>query len=319
MLNRYRFGFNGQENDKEVGTGITTAPFWEYDARRAGRWNVDPITFPWISPYAINNNNPIFFNDPDGDCPTCPPHRGEMGNPDTDNRVNLFTILRDWWNAPASPTKKQTGDFYNQYMGTSAETETNGDFILSMLGAGGKALMMHQTAFGGSGTTTRTTTQRSAKIRIITLPTVAITAKKVHKVSWAVSGKVGIKVQGSTAEAHVNSKLYNDEYVNMNDATGNQFFKTYDLADKISNPTSIVSVKSTAVDFKKINFNKLAYNADKLAKLDAVNKTQVLVVPRGKYTTEQLDKIKTKMASKSEAIKDKKVQFKIVEANPINN
>ena len=64
----YRYGFNGQELDQEVGNGIYTAEFWEYDARLGRRWNLDPMNWKCVeqSPYATFNNNPIFFSDPQG-------------------------------------------------------------------------------------------------------------------------------------------------------------------------------------------------------------------------------------------------------------
>ena len=64
----YRFGYNTQEKVDEInGTGNHyTAKYWEYDSRVVTRWNRDPITYPWQSPYAINNNNPIVFTDPLG-------------------------------------------------------------------------------------------------------------------------------------------------------------------------------------------------------------------------------------------------------------
>jgi RHS repeat-associated protein len=65
----YRFGFNGQEKDDEVyGTEGTsyTAEFWQYDARLARRWNVDPVVKEHESPYACFANNPIWFGDPNG-------------------------------------------------------------------------------------------------------------------------------------------------------------------------------------------------------------------------------------------------------------
>ncbi len=40
-----------------------------YDSRLMRRWNTDPVPTAWESPYAANRNNPIFFNDPDGDIP----------------------------------------------------------------------------------------------------------------------------------------------------------------------------------------------------------------------------------------------------------
>jgi len=65
---QYRYGYNTQERTDEIkGSGNHyTAKFWEYDPRVVTRWNRDPITYPWQSPYAINNNNPIVFTDPLG-------------------------------------------------------------------------------------------------------------------------------------------------------------------------------------------------------------------------------------------------------------
>ena len=68
----YRFGFNTQEKVDEINGSVGThytAQFWEYDARIGVRWNRDPITMPWHSPYAVLNGNPIAFVDPQGDSP----------------------------------------------------------------------------------------------------------------------------------------------------------------------------------------------------------------------------------------------------------
>jgi RHS repeat-associated protein len=71
----YRFGFQGQEKDPEW-TGQQgshyTAAFWEYDTRIGRRWNVDPVSYPWQSPYATFNDNPVLYIDPDGDEPIDP-------------------------------------------------------------------------------------------------------------------------------------------------------------------------------------------------------------------------------------------------------
>jgi RHS repeat-associated protein len=68
----YRYGFNGQEKSDEIkGEGNSyTAEFWEYDPRVGRRWNVDPVTKEWESPYACFSNNPICNVDPDGDSDT---------------------------------------------------------------------------------------------------------------------------------------------------------------------------------------------------------------------------------------------------------
>lgn len=70
---KYKFGFNGQEKVNEIaGVGNhTTALFWEYDTRIARRWNLDPVDQISISNYSVMRLNPIFFNDPLGDCVGC--------------------------------------------------------------------------------------------------------------------------------------------------------------------------------------------------------------------------------------------------------
>ena len=69
----YRYGFNGMEKDDEVsGSGNSyTAQFWQYDPRLGRRWNIDPVVVAHESPYAAFRNNPVFLNDPNGDCPDC--------------------------------------------------------------------------------------------------------------------------------------------------------------------------------------------------------------------------------------------------------
>jgi hypothetical protein len=47
----------------------TTAEFWEYDTRRAGRINRDNKPNPSVSDYAAFQDNPIWFNDVRGDTP----------------------------------------------------------------------------------------------------------------------------------------------------------------------------------------------------------------------------------------------------------
>jgi hypothetical protein len=43
-----------------------SAKYWEYDSRIGRRWNRDPITYTFHSPYIVNNGNPIVFTDPLG-------------------------------------------------------------------------------------------------------------------------------------------------------------------------------------------------------------------------------------------------------------
>jgi hypothetical protein len=73
LLRDYLYGWNTQERTDEIaGAGNHyTAQFWEYDSRIGRRWELDPVPQIAISDYAVNRNNPIYYNDPDGDCPNC--------------------------------------------------------------------------------------------------------------------------------------------------------------------------------------------------------------------------------------------------------
>jgi len=53
-----------------------------FDAKTVHRWNTDPVTYPWQSPYAINNNNPILYADP----------TGQSGELSIDNKSKTMTI-----------------------------------------------------------------------------------------------------------------------------------------------------------------------------------------------------------------------------------
>jgi hypothetical protein len=63
----YRYGAsNGQEKSTEINGSSYTAEFWQYDARIVRRWNVDPVSKEYESPYAAFANNPIWIMDPNG-------------------------------------------------------------------------------------------------------------------------------------------------------------------------------------------------------------------------------------------------------------
>ncbi len=63
----YRYSFNGQEKEPELGPGITGAPYWMYDSRSGRRWERDPKGREWESPYATFGGNPVGNKDPNGD------------------------------------------------------------------------------------------------------------------------------------------------------------------------------------------------------------------------------------------------------------
>jgi len=59
------------EKDGDAARGSYTAEFWHYSPNIARRWNVDPVEDIGVSSYATFSNNPIYYNDPNGDCPWC--------------------------------------------------------------------------------------------------------------------------------------------------------------------------------------------------------------------------------------------------------
>lgn len=63
----YRYGFNTQERDIELGKDIFTAEFWEYDSRLGRRWNLDPVVKFYLSNYSVLHNSPIIYIDIKGD------------------------------------------------------------------------------------------------------------------------------------------------------------------------------------------------------------------------------------------------------------
>ena len=63
---KYRYSHNGQEKDNDIFIGALSAEYWEYDSRTGRRWENDPLTYAWQSPYATFNNNPIYYSDISG-------------------------------------------------------------------------------------------------------------------------------------------------------------------------------------------------------------------------------------------------------------
>ena len=65
---KYRYGFNGKEDDKDISEGGQDYGMRIYDARLGRFLSVDPLAkeYPWNSTYAFAENDPINFIDLDG-------------------------------------------------------------------------------------------------------------------------------------------------------------------------------------------------------------------------------------------------------------
>ena len=92
--NEYRYGTQGWEKDDEI-TGVTgshyTTYFREFDTRLNRTWSVDPSYVAWESPYAVNRNNSIVFNDPMGDWPKWLGGKGKKGGFRSSKRKHKWT------------------------------------------------------------------------------------------------------------------------------------------------------------------------------------------------------------------------------------
>ena len=126
----YKYGFNGMEKDDEIyGYGnLYTAEFWTYDPRIGRRWNIDPVTVPSESPYAAFRNNPIFLNDPNGDCSDCP-KPDKKGKREGVSQTTTHTYrYSDPMNMGMTRSEVSTKKWY-WHSGSGATTNENGDEI----------------------------------------------------------------------------------------------------------------------------------------------------------------------------------------------
>ncbi len=94
--NRYRYGFNGKENDNEVkGEGNQQDYGMRVYDPRLGRFlSTDPYSgkFPGQSPYVFSGNNPILFIEHFGQNPTLPPLFNPMAFINYVGFANPFTL-----------------------------------------------------------------------------------------------------------------------------------------------------------------------------------------------------------------------------------
>ena len=120
----YRYGFNGMEKNLDVngeGNDYTTQ-FRQYDAR-IGKWkSLDPLmaTYPFQSPFAAFNNNPIYFSDVtglEGDPPTRNQETIKDGDTysqkakDSGGKYTAEDLEK--WNPGVDPKKLQIGQKIN--------------------------------------------------------------------------------------------------------------------------------------------------------------------------------------------------------------
>lgn len=116
-----RYLYQGQEMDGEVkGEGNSyTTEFRQYDPR-IGRWlTLDPevSNYPAYSPYMAMMDNPIIYNDPQGDDPIGKQHKVQKGDTywkiaqNSKGKISVDDLKK--WNAGVDPSKLKIGSFIN--------------------------------------------------------------------------------------------------------------------------------------------------------------------------------------------------------------
>jgi len=114
----YRYGFNGMEESSEI--GFYTTEFRQYNPRIARWLTIDPLSgsMPWMSPYANNNDNPIYYIDPTG-LVGDPPSKYKIKKNDTfwdlakasKGKYSVNDLKK--WNAGVDPNKLKVGQVIN--------------------------------------------------------------------------------------------------------------------------------------------------------------------------------------------------------------
>ncbi len=169
----YRYGgAGGQESDVEISGSFGnhyTAEYWELDARVGRRWNRDPVVKSWQSPYAVFDNNPIYYNDPSGaestPCDDCAEHvlldevvvTGEASNKvgkvfkeigsffdkigeslkEAGTQVAIFTagVVNAWGTNQVMGVGRRNPQEFGPYSSTAQAGQTTGDVISIFTGA----------------------------------------------------------------------------------------------------------------------------------------------------------------------------------------
>lgn len=155
---KYRYGFNGKENDNEVkGEGNQQDYGLRiYDPRLGKFLSVDPLTasYPWYSPYQFAGNNPIKFIDLDGGEPKDPgKYAGQGaiapqvidGNTCADTENDRWTWNNSQWNyATFNVTNSElTSVFPNGKTESLKQVETSVNLTGSTFGINSKTSLAH--------------------------------------------------------------------------------------------------------------------------------------------------------------------------------
>ncbi|MEB0280528.1 RHS repeat-associated core domain-containing protein [Mucilaginibacter sp. 10B2] len=124
----YRYGFNGKENDNDVGKGNGVQQDYGmriYDDRIGRFLSLDPLSksFPFFSPYQFSGNNPLEFIDLDG---------AEPQKKTTNYGKNVMIGLVNVSSLDNSYNKKLFGVSNNNWLGIYGSVEDGEEYINSL-------------------------------------------------------------------------------------------------------------------------------------------------------------------------------------------
>jgi hypothetical protein len=310
----YRFGYNGQEKVDEIaGAGNhTTALFWEYDTRLGRRWNLDPVPQIAISDYAVNRSNPIYNNDPDGDCPNCITAAigagvGALigGAIEIGSQLYNNGSINDW--------KAVGGNVTQGFVTGGAAGFTGGTSLLTTAIVAG-------TANGVGGIVNRTIQGKSTSVMNV-----------VNDVSIGAVFGAGSKYLGDKFGQLVNKTAPNvdDIFTNSISSRGlaeklaqvtkykgfqnaNEVFrKNNPVFDLFDNTGNVVDITTTSA--QKLGTSQFTSKLDALAGLSSQfkNRTLQIYVKAGQYSKEELSSLTGKLQNYIKDNKMKNVKFSI--------
>ena len=242
-----RYHFNSFERTADFGLGLDVARYRTYNPA-IGRWlQIDPQQelFTSWTPYKFGMNNPILFNDPNGDCEIC-----------KEAIINSVVFVAGAANAVAS---NLTGNFpgtrgnpsdFGKYSRAAAIGQQTGD-VLS-LAAGTAGTILGAVAATGSGLTTPVTGPVGAG-GAVALGTVATASAGVAATALSnlTEGNGIVQAndnQGSGEGRGKNKRKPDSEATGDHSVTNDRGNSTYKQNDK--NPTGFDEVKRTDVQGK---------------------------------------------------------------------
>jgi len=197
-LGGYRYGFNGKENDNEVKGPGNSIDFGEriYDPRIGKFLSVDASerNYPSISPYAFSFNNPVLYNDPDGNDPII---TVKSSNSKLIKGVTVINIVIDVTLKGKIVSNTSNRNFDGRM--TAAQTNINGGKILSGTGTVNSQEMFKFDGKGG-------TFSKPSKVQINYTINVNVDFESTNNINGITKGDDVVLFQDNLSKFTTNTK-----------------------------------------------------------------------------------------------------------------